>query len=107
MRSVFDTNLSKIRTKLRTQGAVTGNFGRSKVRANSALAEIGETKTETVRIAPRSEYVRRMIVLLETTSDAKLHEFAYLELHRLNCFEERRVAPGRTAEPFKGPVGAG
>lgn len=104
---MFDSNLSKIRTKLRTQGAVTGNFGRSKVRANSALAEIGETKRETVQIAPRSEYVQRMIQVMQTTQDAKLREFAYLELHRLNCFQERRVAPGRTAEPFKGPVGVG
>jgi hypothetical protein len=103
---MFDSNLSKIRPKLRTQGAVTGNFGRSKVRANSALAEIGETQLETVRIAPRSEYIRRMIRLLETTTDQKLRNFAYFELHRLNCFQERRVAPGRTAEPFKGPTGA-
>jgi hypothetical protein len=48
-----------------------------------------------------------MIRLLETTTDEKLRNFAYFELHRLNCFQERRVAPGRTAEPFKGPVGAG
>ena len=104
---MFDTNLSKIRTKLRTQGAVTGNFGHAKSKAGSPLREIGETKTETVRIAPRSEYVRRMITVLETTTDPKLYKFAYLELHRLNCFKERRVAPKRTAEPFKGPVGAG
>jgi hypothetical protein len=104
---VSDSNLSKIRPKLRTQGAVTGNFGRAKVRANSALAEIGETQLETVRITPRSEYIGRMIRLLETTTDQKLRNFAYLELHRLNCFQERRVVPGRTAEPFKGPVGAG
>lgn len=102
-----DSNLSKIRPKLRTQGAVTGNFGRAKVRANSALAEIGETQLETVRIAPRSEYIGRMIRLLETTTDERLRNFAYFELHRLNCFQERRVVPGRTAEPFKGPVGAG
>lgn len=103
---MFDTNLSKIRTKLRTQGAVTGNFGRSKSKAGSPLREIGETKIEAVRIAPRSEYVQRMIAVLETTTDPKLHEFAYLELHRLNCFEERRLRSGRTAEPFKGPTGA-
>ena len=103
---MFDSNLSKIKPKLRTQGAVTGNFGRSKVRANSALAEIGETQLETVRIAPRSEYIRRMIRLLETTTDEKLRNFAYFELHRLNCFQERRVAPKRTTEPFKGPTGA-
>jgi hypothetical protein len=99
---VFDTNLSKIRPKLRTSGATS--WPRRK--AGSPLAEIGETQRETVRIAPRSEYVQRMIALLETTTDEKLRKFAYLELHRLNCFQERRVAPRRTAEPFKGPVGA-
>ena len=104
---MFDSNLSKIKTKLRTQGAVTGNFGHAKSKAGSPLREIGETKRETVQIAPRSEYVQRMIQVMQTTQDAKLREFAYLELHRLNCFQERRVAPGRTAEPFKGPVGVG
>jgi hypothetical protein len=104
---VFDTNLSKIRTKLRTQGAVTGNFGHAKSKAGSPLREIGETKRETVQIAPRSEYVQRMIYVMQTTTDAKMREFAYRELHRLNCFEERRVTPKRTAEPFKGPVGVG
>ncbi len=103
---MFDSNLSRIKPKLRTQGAVTGNFGHAKSKAGSPLREIGETQLETVRIAPRSEYIRRMIRLLETTTDEKLCNFAYFELHRLNCFQERRVAPGRTAEPFKGPVGA-
>lgn len=100
------SNLSKIKPKLRTEGRVSGNFGKNKVRAGSALAEIGKTQSETVRIAPRSEYVQRMIQVMQTTSDPKLREFAYRELHRLNCFEERRVEPKRTAEPFKGPVGA-
>ncbi len=103
---MFDSNLSRIKPKLRTQGAVTGNFGHAKSKAGSPLREIGETQLETVRIAPRSEYIRRMIRLLETTTDQKLRNFAYFELHRLNCFQERRVAPGRTAEPFKGPTGA-
>jgi hypothetical protein len=104
---VFDSNLSKIKPKLRTQGAMTGNFGHAKSKAGSPLREIGETKLETVRVAPRSEYVQRMIRLLETTTDEKLRRFAYFELHRLNCFQERRVVAGRTAEPFKGPVGVG
>ena len=102
---MFDTNLSKIRTKLRTQGAVTGNFGRSKSKAGSPLREIGETKTETVQITPRSVYVQRMVSVFDTTTDPKLREFAYFELHRLNCFEERKMNAERTAEPFKGPVG--
>jgi len=103
---MLNSNLSKIRTKLRTQGAVTGNFGRAKAKAGSSLREIGETKAETVQITPRSVYVQRMVSIFDTTTDPKLREFAYLELHRLNCFEEHRADAKRTAEPFKGPVGA-
>jgi hypothetical protein len=103
---MFDSNLSRIKPKLRTQGAVTGNFGRAKSRAGSPLHEIGETQRETIHIAPRGEYVQRMIYVMQNATDAKMREFAYRELHRLNCFQERRITPGRTAEPFRGPEGA-
>lgn len=105
---MFDTNLSKIKTKLRTQGAVTGNFGHAKSKAGSPLREIGETKTETVRIAQRSEYIERMLVIYLNPPSASMREFAYRELHRLNYIKQRRIEGiQRTAEPFKGPVGAG
>ena len=104
---MFDTNLSKIRTRLRTQGAVTGNFGRAKVRANSALAEIGETKIETVRVTQRSEYIERMLAIYADPPNPSMKEFAYHELHRLNYIKQRRIEGiQRTAEPFKGPMGA-
>lgn len=103
---MFDTNLSKIRSKLRTSGAVTGNFGKAKVKARSPLAEIGETKAEIVKIAPREEYIRRMLRVLETTPDPKLREFAYFELHRLNCFQEHRLPATQQPQPFKGPKGS-
>lgn len=99
---MFDTNLSKIKPQLRTKGAVTGNFGHAKSKAGSPLREIGETKRETVRVTSRSEYVKRMIEVWRTAPNADLRQFAYLELHRLNCFEEQRIVPTRTAEPFKG-----
>lgn len=107
MQNELTSNLSKIKPKLRTEGRVSGNFGKNKVRAGSALAEIGETKTETVRIAQRSEYIDRMLTILSNTSDAKMREFAYRELHRLNYIKQRRIEGiQRTAEPFRGPVGA-
>lgn len=108
MQNEPNSNLSKIRPKLRTEGRVSGNFGKNKVRAGSALAEIGETKTETVRIAQRSEYIERMLVIYLNPPNASMREFAYHELHRLNYIKQRRIEGiGRTAEPFKGPVGAG
>ena len=36
-----DSNLSKIKPKLRTEGRVSGNFGKNKVRAGSPLQDIG------------------------------------------------------------------
>ena len=105
---ITDSNLSKIKPKLRTEGRVSGNFGKNKVRAGSALAEIGETKAETVRIAQRSEYIERMLMIYLNPPSASMREFAYHELHRLNYIKQTRIEGGkRTAEPFKGPVGVG
>lgn len=107
MRFLFDTNLSKIKTKLRTQGAVTGNFGHAKTKAGSPLREIGKTHIETVVITRRGDYVQRMVTIWRTSADAKMRDFAYHELHRLNCFQEVRIgAVGKTSEPFRGPTGA-
>jgi hypothetical protein len=98
---MFDSNLSKIKPKLRTQGAVTGNFGRSKVRASSALTEIGKTQSETVRITSRNTYISRMIELLD---NPRMRVFAHSELHRLGYYKQRRLAAeGRTCEPYRGP----
>ena len=36
-----DSNLSKIKPKLRTEGRVSGNFGRNKVKAGSPIVELG------------------------------------------------------------------
>lgn len=107
MSPLFDTNLSKIKPKLRTQGAVTGNFGRVKSKAGSSLRDIGQTKADKVTVTKRKDYINRMIVVFETSSDGRLRDFAYHELHRLNCFQETRIAtPGRTSAPFRGPTGA-
>lgn len=103
----LNSNLSKIKPKFRTSGAITGNFGHSKVRAGSALTEIGETKTKTVQIAQRSEYIERMLAIYHNPLNASMREFAYHELHRLNYIKQRRIENvERTAEPFSGPIGA-
>lgn len=96
------SNLSKIKPKLRTSGATS--WPRRK--AGSSLNELGATKAERVLISPRANYIQRMILLYEQATDSKMKLFAFEELHRLNCFEEKRIAPGPTSEPFKGPPGA-
>jgi hypothetical protein len=74
------TNLSKIKTKLRTEGNVTGNFGRPKTRTNGN-SELGYTAKESIS-APttKSEYIQRMYEVLDTATDVKIQRFAYNEI---------------------------
>lgn len=95
------SNLSKIKPKLRTQGAVTGNFGKVKSKAGSPLREIGETQVETVRITPRNTYISKMVELLD---NPQMRLFAQGELHRLCYYKQRHLPPQRrTCEPYRGP----
>ena len=74
------TNLSKIKTKLRTEGNVTGNFGRPKTRTNGN-SELGYTARESISpVTTKSEYIRRMYEVLDTVTDVKMQRFAYNEI---------------------------
>ena len=88
-----NSNLSKIKPKLRTSGRVSGNFGKNRVVGGSQLTQIGVTKSSDVKITPRAKYVERMVFIWHTSQDAAMKQFAYAELHRLNCFEEVRLDP--------------
>ena len=79
------SNLSRIKPKLRTQGNVTGNFGRPKSRAGSQLSQIGESKKDVINITTRKDYINRMITAFHSTTDKKLKDFCYHELHRLHA----------------------
>jgi hypothetical protein len=87
----MNSNLSKIKPKLRTQGNVTGNFGRNKVKSGSSLMNLGLTLTEKVSIPSRRSYIEKMIYIYRNHTDQKMVDFAYSELHRLNCFQETRL----------------
>lgn len=86
-----NSNLSKIKPKLRTSGRVSGNFGKNKVVGGSQLSQIGETKCKNVNITSRTKYIERMLFVFDTSEDKSMREFAYSELHRLNCFQENRL----------------
>ena len=74
------TNLSKIKTKLRTEGNVTGNFGRPKTRTNGN-SELGYTAKESISpVTTKSEYIQRMYEVLDTVTDVKIQRFAYNEI---------------------------
>ena len=74
------TNLSKIKTKLRTEGNVTSNFGRPKTRTNGNT-NLGYTARESISpVTTKSEYIQRMYEVLDTATDVKIQRFAYDEI---------------------------
>jgi len=74
------SNLSKIKPSLRTKGNITGNFGKTKVKAGSTLSDLGMTTKENIHITTQSEYINRMYEAMETTNDPKLKSFCYNEI---------------------------
>lgn len=52
---------------------------------------LGLTTSEKISISSRRTYIERMIYLYRNHPDPKMVEFAYSELHRLNCFQETRL----------------
>jgi hypothetical protein len=77
------SNLSKIKPKLRTQGNVTGNFGRPKSKAGSSLRDIGVTSVKVVNITKREDYLKRLYAAFENTNDEKLKQFIYTEIKKI------------------------
>ena len=74
------SNLSKIKTKLRTSGNVTGNFGRPKSRAGSPLNELGGNGSIGVT---QQNYLNRLYVAFDETDDVKLKRFIYQEIKKI------------------------
>ena len=77
------SNLSKISTKLRTEGRVSGNFGRNKVRAGSTINDIGVTSAKVVKCTKQDDYLNRLYVAFDATDDIKLKEFIYTEIRKI------------------------
>jgi len=74
------SNLSKIKPKLRTTGNVTGNFGRPKTKAGSTLSDIGLTKKDNIKVALKSEYIKRLYVAFDRTDDKRLKQFIFTQI---------------------------
>lgn len=77
------SNLSKIKPKLRTQGNVTGNFGRAKSKAGSPLRDIGVTNAKVVKCTKPDDYLARLYQAFESTTDPKLKSFVYTEIRKI------------------------
>ena len=78
------SNLSKIRPKLRTQGNITGNFGRPKSKAGSPLNDLGFTKADVVKCMTQDEYLARLWYAFDNTEDVKLKRFIYSEIKKIH-----------------------
>jgi hypothetical protein len=78
------SNLSKIRPKLRTQGNITGNFGRPKSKAGSPLNELGMTAADVVKCPTQDEYLNRLYYAFDNTTDDKLKKFIYQEIRKIH-----------------------
>ena len=92
------SNLSKTKSALRTSGAVTGNFGKAKVKSGSQLNDVPANKRDSLGNFPRAdEYAARLRAAYSLTSDHKLRTFILTELGKIerSCigFEERNVKP--------------
>ena len=78
-----DSNLSKIKPKLRTQGNITGNFGKPKMKANSPLRALGETKGDVGNLATQEDYLNRMYYAFDNTDDENLKRFIYGQIRTI------------------------
>lgn len=78
---MINSNLSKIKPKLRTTGQVTGNFGRPKTRTNGN-SQLGMTTKENISITKKEDYIKRMYQVLDTTTNPKLKQFVYSEIKK-------------------------
>jgi hypothetical protein len=75
------SNLSKIRPKLRTQGNITGNFGKPKAKAGSSLNDIGGDGNIG---ATQDDYLNRLYYAFDNTTDPKLQRFIYSEIRKIH-----------------------
>jgi hypothetical protein len=78
------SNLSKIKPKLRTQGVVSGNFGRAKVKSGSPLKDIGVTSVKVVKCATQDDYLNRLYKAFDSTDDEKLKKFIYQQIRNIH-----------------------
>jgi len=78
------SSLSKIKPKLRTQGVVSGNFGKAKVKAGSPLREIGMTNAKVVKVNTQDEYLSRLYTAFDATDDEKLKKFIYQQIRNIH-----------------------
>lgn len=80
MTETFATsNLSKIKPKLRTSGAIS----QPRRKAGSSLKDIGVTQVDVVNLVTQDQYLDRMINAFHATNDPKLKKFIYDQIRKI------------------------
>ena len=74
-----DSNLSKIKPKLRTSGAIS----QPRRKAGSPLNEVGVTNARVVKCATQEDYLNRLYLALDKTQDPKLRDFISFEIKKI------------------------
>ena len=74
------SNLSKIKPKLRTSGAIS----QPRRKAGSTLNELGVTDAQVVKCATQDEYLNRLYYAFDNTDDNKLKQFIYNEIRNIH-----------------------
>ena len=73
------SNLSKIKPKLRTSGAIS----QPRRKAGSSLNELGVTDAKVVKCVKQDDYLKRLYKAFDLTDDAKMKRFLYTEIRKI------------------------
>lgn len=74
------SNLSKIKTKFRTSGAIS----QPRRKAGSTLNDIGMSSKESIKCTTQDEYLNRLYVAFDSSTDDKLRRFIYAEIRKIH-----------------------
>ena len=80
---MLTSNLSKVKPAFRTKGNVTGNFCAPKRTKEAYNSGIGVTNAKVVNVVKQEDYLKRLYLVLNTTEDAKMKNFAYDEIKKI------------------------
>ena len=94
-------NLNRIKPKLRTTGAVTGNFGRQKVQGKRDTLDLTKEilTRDNLRIPDRDDAFERLVQAYNTTTDERLKRGLWDMLkQRKATLTPHKPAPTRKVE---------
>lgn len=73
------SNLSKIKTKFRTSGAIS----QPRRKAGSTLNDIGMSTKDNIKCTTQDDYLNRLYYAFDNTADPKLRRFIYSEIRKI------------------------